>query len=162
MYSPECPVQLLLRTAAGGDVDGKQELLEVDVAILVGVESAKHMVTELVGIARRKALRVDLHEGLGRQLAVGTVALEASIPLLWGRACNDSHSGGTCADDPGRSLTYLDGVLVISRAALEELEVVLAQTVLAALLTHVDKQPGSPRLVQMGCCNQRYSYISTA
>ena len=35
---PERPLELLLCGAGGGDVDGEQELLEVDVAVLVRVE----------------------------------------------------------------------------------------------------------------------------
>ena len=79
---PERPVQLLLRAPAAGYVDGQQELLEVDVAVLVGVEGAEDVVAELVGVAGGEALGVDLHEGLGGQPAVGAVGLEALVPFL--------------------------------------------------------------------------------
>ena len=35
---PEGPFELLLGGAGGSDVDGEEELFEVDVAVLVGVE----------------------------------------------------------------------------------------------------------------------------
>ena len=41
---PERPLELLLRGAGGGDVDGEQELLEVDVAVLVRVEGPENRV----------------------------------------------------------------------------------------------------------------------
>ena len=44
---PECPVELFLRAATGGDIDGEQELLEVDVAVVVGVESSAAEIIKL-------------------------------------------------------------------------------------------------------------------
>ena len=108
---PEGPVELLLRAARRGDVDGEEELLEVDEAVLVGVEGPEHVITEFVGVPRREALAIDLHEGRGGQLAVWAVRLEALVPLL-------------------------DRVLVVAGRRLEELEVVLRQPVLASLGAH--------------------------
>ena len=44
---PERPLELLLCGAGGGDVDGEQELLEVDVAVLVRVEGPEDMVISM-------------------------------------------------------------------------------------------------------------------
>ena len=44
---PERPLELLLCGAGGGDVDGEQELLEVDVAVLVRVEGPENRVTSM-------------------------------------------------------------------------------------------------------------------
>ena len=44
---PERPLELLLRGAGGGDVDGEQELLEVDVAVLVRVEGPEDRVISI-------------------------------------------------------------------------------------------------------------------
>ena len=82
VYWPECPVEFLLGAAAGGDVDGEQELPEVDEAVLVRVERPEDVVAEVAGVARGEALGVDLHEGRGGQLAVGAVGDEALIPIL--------------------------------------------------------------------------------
>jgi len=48
---PESPFELLLGGAGRGHVDGEQELLEVDVSVLVGVERAEHVVAELLRVA---------------------------------------------------------------------------------------------------------------
>ena len=109
--SPEGPVKLLLRAPGGGDVDGEQELLEVDEAVLVDVERPEDVVAELAGVAGREALAVDLHEGLGVESAVGAVLLEALVPLV-------------------------DGVLVVVGVGLEEVQVVLVQAVLGVLGPH--------------------------
>ncbi len=108
---PECPLELLLGGAGGGDVDGQEELLEVDVAVLVRVEGPEHVVAELLGVARREEHLVHVDELDGRQPPVRAVLLEALVPLL-------------------------DGVLVVARVGLQELEVLLAQALLALDATH--------------------------
>ena len=109
---PESPLELLLGRAGGGDVDGKEELLEVNVAVLVGVERAEHVVAELLGVAAGEEQLVHVDK-LGRgQTAVGAVLLEALVPLL-------------------------DRVLVVARVRLEELEVLLAKARLALYAPHV-------------------------
>ena len=82
-HIPECPVELFFWTAAGGDVYGQEELLEVYVAVLVGVERPEDVVAELVGVAGGEALAVDVHEGLGGEAAVRAVAPETPVPLLY-------------------------------------------------------------------------------
>ena len=77
-HIPECPVELFFWTAAGGDVYGQEELLEVYVAVLVGVERPEDVVAKLVGVAGGEALAVDVHEGLGGQ-SVRTVISHFSI-----------------------------------------------------------------------------------
>jgi hypothetical protein len=62
---PEGPVELLFGAAAGGDVYGEEELLEVDVSVLVAVEGAEHVITELVGVPRGETFGVDLWGGGG-------------------------------------------------------------------------------------------------
>ena len=73
-HIPECPVELFFWTAAGGDVYGQEELLEVYVAVLVGVERPEDVVAELVGVAGGEALAVDVHEGLGGQPVRGVIS----------------------------------------------------------------------------------------
>ena len=108
---PESPFELLLGGAGRGHVDGEQELLEVDVSVLVGVERAEHVVAELLRVTAREEQLVHVHE-LGRgEAAVGAVLLEALVPLL-------------------------DGVLVVSGVRLEELEVLLAEAGLALDASH--------------------------
>ena len=58
--TPEGPVQLLLRAAAARHIDRQQELLEVDGAVAVRVEGAKHVDTKLLGVAGRETLAVNL------------------------------------------------------------------------------------------------------
>ena len=82
VFLPERPVEFLLRAAAGGDVDGEQELPEVDEAVLVRVERPEDVVAEVAGVARGEALGVDFHEGRGGQLAVRAVGDETLVPLL--------------------------------------------------------------------------------
>ena len=74
---PESPIKFLLRTSAGRDVNGQEELLEVDESVLVGVKGAEDVVTEFIGVARGEALAVDLHEGGRSEPAVGTITFEA-------------------------------------------------------------------------------------
>ena len=82
MNSPERPVKFLLWAPVGGDVDGEQELGEVDVAVLVRVEGAEDVLAELGGVARREELGVDLDERWLAQLSRGAVGYEAVVPFL--------------------------------------------------------------------------------
>ena len=69
------------------------------------------MIAEIVGIARREALAIDLHKSLGGEAAIRTVAFESSIP-------------------------FDDGVFVESCGSLEEVQVLFAQPVFAAFGSH--------------------------
>jgi len=71
----ERPLQLLFWFTSRRDVDGQQELLEVDLAAVVRVERSEHVRAELVGVALRKEARVDLEKLGARQLTVWTVFL---------------------------------------------------------------------------------------
>ena len=82
LNSPERPVKFLLWAPVGGDVDGEQELSEVDVAVLVRVEGAEDVLAELGGVARGEELGVDLDERWLAQLARGAVGYEAVVPFL--------------------------------------------------------------------------------
>ena len=82
LNSPERPVEFLLWTPVRGDVDGEQELCEVDVAVLVRVEGAEDVLAELGGVARREELGVDLDERRLAQLSRGAVGYEAVVPFL--------------------------------------------------------------------------------
>ena len=108
---PEGPLELLLRGAGGGDVDGEEELLEVYVAVLVGVEGPEDVVAELLGVARREEHLVHVDELDRRQPPVGAVLLEPLVPLLY-------------------------RVLVVPRVRLQELEVLLRQPLLALDAPH--------------------------
>ena len=59
---PESPFELLLGGAGRGHVDGEQELLEVDVAVLVRVEGPEDVVAELLGIPRGEEHLVHVNE----------------------------------------------------------------------------------------------------
>ena len=82
LNSPERPVKLLLWAPVRGDVDGEQELGEVDVAVLVRVEGAEDVLAELRGVARGEELGVDLDERWLAQLSRGAVGYEAVVPFL--------------------------------------------------------------------------------
>ncbi len=110
-FLPECPLELLLRRSCRGDVDGEQELLEVDVPVLVGVEGPEDVVAELLGVAGGEEHLVHVDELDGGEAAVGAVLLEALVPLL-------------------------DGVLVVTGVGLEELKVLLGKALLALDAAH--------------------------
>jgi len=78
------PIQLLLWASAGGDVDGEEELGEIDGSVFITIEGTEDMITEVVGVPRGEALAVYVHERGGGELAVGAVSLEAPIPLIDG------------------------------------------------------------------------------
>ena len=102
--SPESPVELLLGRPARGYVNSQQELLEVDCPVLVWVKCpgpirGEHLVTwpvsanhsspedvcaELLRVAAREALAVDLNKHGRTQLPLGAVLHEALVPLLDG------------------------------------------------------------------------------
>lgn len=56
-------------------------LLEVQSAVVVGVEGAEHMSCVALGVAVRKEAGVDLLELLGRDAPSWTLLLEVLIPL---------------------------------------------------------------------------------
>jgi len=108
---PEGPFQFFFRCAGAGDVYCKEELLEVDEAVLVGVEGPEDVVTELLGVAAGEKHLVHVDELDGREAAVGAVLLEALIPLL-------------------------NGVLVVAGMGPEEVQVLLGQSLLALDAAH--------------------------
>ena len=64
-FSPEGPVELLLRRPAGCHIDGEQKLFKVNKAVSVCVESSEDMITEVINAANREAFAVDLQKRLG-------------------------------------------------------------------------------------------------
>ena len=109
--SPESPFELLFWRPRRGHVDGEQELFEIYEPIFVRVKGAEDVVAELLCVAAREEQLVHVNE-LGRgQPAIGAVLLEALIPLL-------------------------DCVLVVARVRLQELKVLLAQSLLALNAAH--------------------------
>jgi len=108
---PERPFELLLRRPRRRHVDGEKELLEIDESIFVGVESAEDVVTELFCVTTGEEQLVHVNE-LGRgEPAVGTVLLEALVPLF-------------------------NRILVVSSVGLEELQILLAEALLALDAAH--------------------------
>ena len=85
--------------------------LEVDVAVLVGVEGSEDVVAKLLGVAAGEEHLVHVNELDWGQAAVGAVLLEALVPLF-------------------------DGILVVTSVGLQELEIFLRQTLLALDATH--------------------------
>jgi len=71
----ECPLELLLRLPCRGDVDCQQELLEVDLAAVVRVERAEHVLAELVGVTLREEAGIDFEELGSCQLSTRTISL---------------------------------------------------------------------------------------
>ncbi len=122
-FPPEGPLELLLRGAGAGDIDGKQKLLEVDVSVLVGVEGAEDVVAELLSVARREKHLVHVDKLDRRQSAVRAVLLEALVPLL-------------------------DGVLVVASLRLQKLQVLLGQALLALDAAHLESAATDRRLEQ--------------
>ncbi len=110
---PEGPFQLLLRGTGGRHVDGEQELSEVNESVLVGVKGSEHMVAELLGVARGEEQLVHVNKLGRRQTAVWAVLLEPFVPLLY-------------------------RVLVVACVALEEVEILLRQTLLALDTSHLN------------------------
>jgi len=70
------PLELLFRFSGGSDVDGQQELLEVDASAVIGVERPEHVLAELLGVALREEAWVDFQKLGPRQLTGRTVLLE--------------------------------------------------------------------------------------
>ena len=62
--------------------------LEVDVTVLVHVERPEHVVTELLGIARREEHLVHIDELDGRQLAVRAVLLKTEMGRAYRKTIN--------------------------------------------------------------------------
>ena len=78
--SPESPTKFVLGTATRGHVNGEQKLFEVYVTVSIFVKVSKNVITEFFCVRRQEARAVDVHEGLGRQPAVGAILLEAAVP----------------------------------------------------------------------------------
>ena len=72
----ERPLQLLFGFPCRRDVDGEQELLEVNLAAVVRIERAEDVLAELVSVSIGKETRVDFEELMSSELSVGTVALK--------------------------------------------------------------------------------------
>ena len=72
----ERPLELLFRLSRRRDVDRLQKLFEVDLAAVVRVERAEHVLAELVGVALWKETRIDFQKLVARQLAVRTISLK--------------------------------------------------------------------------------------
>ena len=111
MFLPEGPFQFLLGRSRARHVNGEEELLEVNVAVLVGVEGAEHVVAELLGVARWEEHLVHVDKLDGGQSTIGAILLEAFVP-------------------------FLDGILVVASVSAEELEIFLGKTLLALDASH--------------------------
>ena len=61
-FSPESPIEFFLRAASRSDINSQKKLPKINEAILVAVKGPEDMFAELLGIPRREALAVDLHE----------------------------------------------------------------------------------------------------
>ena len=123
-FLPERPLELLLGGAGGGDVDGEEELLEVDVAVLVRVEGPEDVVAELLGVARGEEHLVHVDELDRGESAIRAVLFEPLVPLL-------------------------DGVFVVTCVSLEELQVLLGQTLLGLDTTHAVSRKHYPLMLQL-------------
>lgn len=77
----EGPLQFSGGLPSGGHVQCNDVLLEVQSAVIVGVEGAEHMPCVALGVAVRKEAGVDLLELLGRDAPSWTLLLEVLIPL---------------------------------------------------------------------------------
>ena len=61
-------------------MNGEEKLFEVYVTVSIFVKVSKNIITEFFCVGRQEARAVDVHEGLGREPAVGAVLLEAAVP----------------------------------------------------------------------------------
>jgi len=111
VFLPESPFELLFGSSGACHIDGQQELLEVDVAVFVGVEGSEHVVAKLLGVTAGEEHLVHVNKLDRGQTTIGTVLLESLVPLL-------------------------DGVLVVSGVSLQELKIFLGQALLALDTTH--------------------------
>ena len=93
-FLPECPTQLLLRCPTWSDVNSKEKLSEVNVAVSIRVEGPEDVVAEVPGIATREALAVDLDKGGWSEFSVGAVRDETPVPLL--QIVQEVKSWGFC------------------------------------------------------------------
>ena len=78
---PESPIQFILRSPTGSDVDCEKELFEIYEPIFILIKSSKHMITELFRISSEKTISVDVHERVWCQLSIRAVLLEPLVPL---------------------------------------------------------------------------------
>ena len=74
--------ELLLKTSAGGDGEGTDELFEVDSAVLVVIEDVEDVVCEFAWVAEGEELLVDLAELGFVELAGGAIFQEAFVPAM--------------------------------------------------------------------------------
>ena len=84
----ERPLELLFRFSGGSDVNGEQELLEVDASAVVGVERPEHVLAELLRVALWEETRVDFEKLGPRQLARRTIFLQFTAPTRIHRETN--------------------------------------------------------------------------
>ena len=80
----ERTLELLIETAATGDAQGADELLEVDCPVLVLVKHIEYIVGELGGVAKGEELLVYPTELGLIEVARGTVLAEALVPVREG------------------------------------------------------------------------------
>ena len=121
---PEGPFELLFGRSGTGHINGQQELFEVNVSILVGIEGSENVIAELLCVATREKHLVHVDELDRGESAVGTVLFEPLVPLL-------------------------DGVFVVTRVSLEELQVLLGQTLLGLDTTHAVSRKHYPLMLQL-------------
>ena len=92
---PECPLQLLLRSASRGDVQSQHKLSEVYGAAPVSVESSENILAEFLCVAPRKDLRIHFNKLCLGQLPVRTVFQEPLVPVLKDEEV--AERGGGCS-----------------------------------------------------------------
>ena len=77
----EGPLQFAGRLPGGGHVQRNDVLLEVQGAVVVGVEGAEHMPCVALGVALGEEAAVDLLELLWRDASRRALLLEVLVPL---------------------------------------------------------------------------------
>ena len=108
---PEGPFELLFGRSGTGHINGQQELFEVNVSILVGIEGSENVIAELLCVATREKHLVHVDELDRGQSTIGAILLEALVPLL-------------------------DRVLVIASVGAQKVQVFLGQTLFTLDATH--------------------------
>ena len=108
---PEGPFELFFSGACACYIDSQKEFFEIDVSILVSIEGSEDVIAELLCISTWEKHFVHVDELHGRKTSIWTILLKALIPLL-------------------------DCVLVVARVRLQELEVLLTETLLALNAAH--------------------------
>jgi len=77
----ESTLELLIKTAAAGDTQGADELLEVDCSILVLVKDIEYVVGKVSGVAEGEELLVYPTEFGFVEVASGAVLAETLVPV---------------------------------------------------------------------------------